>query len=69
MPSADCFTDHHLVRAKLRFSIKPPVKRKGPQMKRVQVDRLLGLREEFQSKLDVRLNSNKGQWQKEDPES
>ncbi|CAH1266354.1 Hypp3340 [Branchiostoma lanceolatum] len=69
MPSADCFIDHRLVRAKLRLSIKPPVKRKGPQMKRVQVDRLLGLREEFQSKLDVRLNSNKGQWQKEDPES
>ncbi|KAI8499112.1 hypothetical protein Bbelb_228760 [Branchiostoma belcheri] len=69
MPSADCYTDHRLVRAKLRLSVKPPVKRKGPQMRRLQVDRLQGLKEEFQAKLDERLSRDEGQWQKEDPES
>ncbi|XP_035672024.1 uncharacterized protein LOC118413014 [Branchiostoma floridae] len=69
MPSADCYTDHRMVRARLRFSIKPPVKRKGPQMKRLQVDRLHGLKEKFQDKLSERLNRDEDKWQTEDPEN
>eukprot|EP00058_Branchiostoma_floridae_P011910 XP_002597398.1 hypothetical protein BRAFLDRAFT_69317 [Branchiostoma floridae] len=47
----------------------PPVKRKGPQMKRLQVDRLHGLKEKFQDKLSERLNRDEDKWQTEDPEN
>ena len=40
MPSADCYTDHRLVHAKLAFTFKPPPKKKGPQTKKLQVHRL-----------------------------
>ena len=56
MPSADCSTDHRLVRAKLRLSIKPLPKKSRPQTKKLQVDRLYSLKEEFQSKLEERLS-------------
>ena len=48
MPSADCYTDHRLVRA----TIKPAVKRRRPQIKTLQVNRLHLLKEEFQSELE-----------------
>ena len=40
MPSADCYTDHRLVRCKVAFAFKSPSKRKGPQMKKLQVRKL-----------------------------
>ncbi|WP_419586331.1 hypothetical protein, partial [Thiolapillus sp.] len=40
MPSADCYTDHRLVRCKVAFAFKSPPKRKGPQTKKLQVHKL-----------------------------
>ncbi|WP_419629875.1 hypothetical protein, partial [Thiolapillus sp.] len=40
MPSADCYTDHRLVRCKVAFTFKSPPKRKGPQTKKLQVHKL-----------------------------
>ena len=40
MPSADCYTDHKLVRCKVAFVFKSPPKRKGPQTKKLQVHKL-----------------------------
>ena len=34
MPSADCYTDHWLVRCKVAFTFKSHPKRKGPQTRR-----------------------------------
>ena len=40
MPSADCYTDHRLVRCKVAFAFKSPPKRKGPETKNLQVHKL-----------------------------
>ena len=40
MPSANCCTDHSLVRCRVAFTIKSPPKRKGPPLKKLQVHRL-----------------------------
>ena len=40
MPSADCYTDHRLVCCEVPFAFKSPPKRKGPQMKKLQVNKL-----------------------------
>ena len=40
MPSADCYTDHRLVRIEIAFAFKSPPKTKGPQTKRLQVHKL-----------------------------
>ena len=40
MPSADCYTDHRLVYCKVTFTFKSPHKRKGPQMKKLQMHKL-----------------------------
>ena len=40
MPSADCYTDHRLVRCKVAFAFKSPPKKKGPQTKKLQVHKL-----------------------------
>ena len=37
MPSADCYTDHRLVRCKVAFTFKSLPKRKGVQMKKLQM--------------------------------
>ena len=57
MPSADCYTDHRLMRAKLAFTFKPPPKKKGPQTKTLQVNRLHqpDIKAAFQAKLTERL--------------
>ena len=55
MPSADCYTDHKLVRPTVRLTINPAVKRRSPQIKTLQVDRLPLLKEEFQNKLENKL--------------
>ena len=69
MPSADCYTEHQLVRARLRLTIKPQVKNKGPQVKKLQVDRLQGLKEEFQNRLEEHLNNTDDTSLEEDPRS
>ncbi|KAL8623404.1 hypothetical protein ACOMHN_063714 [Nucella lapillus] len=66
MPSVDCYTDHRLVRAKLRLAIKPPMKGKGPQAKKLQIDRLHECKEELQNKLGERLKSIKDSSNEED---
>lgn len=58
MPSADCYTDHRLVRAKVRLTIKPLEKRKGPLVMKLQVDRLYRQEKEFQNELEKHLNNN-----------
>ncbi|XP_068760068.1 craniofacial development protein 2-like [Montipora capricornis] len=55
MPSADCYTDHRLVRATARVIMRPAVKRKTPQIKTLQVDQLPLLKEKFQSELESKL--------------
>ena len=40
MPSADCYTDHRLVRSKVAFTFKPPPRKKGPQTRRLNVQKL-----------------------------
>ena len=40
MPSADCYTDHRLVRFKVTFAFKSPPKRKGPGTKKLPVHKL-----------------------------
>ena len=55
MPSADCYTDHRLVCATARLIMRPAVKRKTPQIKTLQVDRLPLLKEKFQSELESKL--------------
>ncbi|KAK2562750.1 hypothetical protein P5673_014468 [Acropora cervicornis] len=57
MPSADCYTDHRLVRAKLAFTFEPPPKKKGPQTKKLQVHRLHQpeIEAAFQARLGERL--------------
>lgn len=52
MPSADCYTDHRLVRAIVRMIIKPTTKRKTPQIKTLQVDQLPLRKESFQREQD-----------------
>ena len=68
LPSADCDTDHRLVRAKVRLSIKPKVNKKILQKKKLQVDKLSAKKEEFQTKLASRLNSEINPDQSPDPE-
>ena len=58
MPSADCCSDHRLVRCKVAFTVKPPSKRKGPQTKKLQLHRLRDPRVEnnLQVMLEERLH-------------
>ena len=58
MPSAVCYTDHRLVRRKVTFAFKSPLKRKGPQMKKLQVHKLRDLRvkNNLQVMLEERLH-------------
>lgn len=55
MPSADCYTDHRLVCATARLIMRPAVKRKTPQIKTLQVDRLPLLKEKFQSEFESKV--------------
>ena len=58
MPSADCYTDHRLVRSKVAFTFKPPPRKKGPQMRRLNVQKLrCPLHQKtYQAKLAERLD-------------
>ena len=59
MPSAECHTDHRLVRCNLSLHIKPKPKRGGPPIKKLQVGSLKSaevkadLQSNLQSKLEV----------------
>lgn len=54
---ADCNTDHRLVRAKLKLTLKPAVRKGGPRVRRLQVDKLSLFREDFQKELEIRLQN------------
>ena len=57
MPSADCYTDHRLVRCKVAFTFMSPPKRKGSQTKKLLVHKLPNPRVEnnLQVMLEERL--------------
>ena len=57
MHSADCYTDHRLVRCKVAFAFKSPPKKKGPRAKKLQVHKLRDPR--------VRDNISKSCWRKD----
>jgi len=59
MPSADCYTDHRLIRCKVAFVFKPPPRKKGPQGRRFFVAKLKdpATKATFQEKLGERLNN------------
>ena len=58
MPSADCYSDHRLVRSKVAFTFKPPPRKKGPQTRRLNVQKLrCPLHQKtYQAKLAERLD-------------
>lgn len=57
MPSAECHTDHRLVRCRLRLNFKPKMKRGSTPVKKFQVGNLQSaeVKAEFQSNLQKRL--------------
>ncbi|GFS05834.1 hypothetical protein ElyMa_004691900 [Elysia marginata] len=59
MPSAECSTDHRLVRCKLNLQFKPKPKRKGKPLKKINVSKL-SIEEivaKFQADLEKNLNA------------
>ena len=57
IPSADCYTDHRLVRASLRMAFKPTKRGKGPQVKKLDLGNLRLCHAEFQARLVNKLTS------------
>ena len=55
MTNADCYTDHRLVCCKVTFAFKSPRKRKGPQMKKLQVHKIC----------DQRVKNNLQVWRRD----
>ncbi|KAK6976599.1 craniofacial development protein 2 [Biomphalaria glabrata] len=55
MPSADCYTDHRLVRTKLNITIKMVKKDGLPRAKMLDVERLADVRERFSVLLEADL--------------
>ncbi|KAK6965792.1 craniofacial development protein 2, partial [Biomphalaria glabrata] len=55
VPSAECYTDHRLVRTKLNFTIKMVKKDGLPRAKKLNVDRLADVRERFRELLEADL--------------
>ncbi|XP_055895347.1 craniofacial development protein 2-like [Biomphalaria glabrata] len=55
MPSADCYTDHRLVRTKLNITIKMVKKDGLPRAKKLNVERLADVRERFSVLLEANL--------------
>ncbi|KAJ7425713.1 craniofacial development protein 2-like protein [Willisornis vidua] len=60
MPSAECQTDHHLVRCKLNLHFKPKSKRGGIPRRRFQVNNLqtAPVKDSFQVNLHTRFKDN-----------
>ena len=58
MPSADCDSDHRLVRCKVAFTFKSPPKTKGPQTKKLYLHKLLDprVKNNLQVMLEGRLH-------------
>ena len=56
MPSAECHTDHRLVRCKLRLQFKPKHKKKGNPKKKLNIGSLC--REEVKAKFQADLQQN-----------
>ncbi|XP_076467573.1 uncharacterized protein LOC143298578 [Babylonia areolata] len=68
MPSADCYTDHRLVCAKVRLTVRPAIRRRGPPTKKLNVQQLLVKEEEFRKELEDRLKAEVSSSQEPDPE-
>ena len=58
MPSADCYTNHRLIRCKVAFTFKSQLKNKGPQTKKLQVHKFRDpkVKTNFQVMLEKRLH-------------
>ena len=58
MPSADCYTNHRLICSKVAFTFKPLLRKKGPQTRRLSVQKLrCPLHQKtYQTKLAERLD-------------
>ena len=54
MSSADCNTDHKLCRTKVRLNIKPAVRKRGVQVKKLDTNRHLARKSEFEEELQTR---------------
>lgn len=59
MPSADCHTDHRLVRCKLRLHFKPKPSKGGPPKKKFKLDKLQSaeVKAGFQAGIQSRLEN------------
>lgn len=55
MPIAVCCTNHRLVRAKTKITIKATVKGRRPQTKKLHISQLLIQRGEFNRELEARF--------------
>ena len=55
MPSADCYTDHRVVRTSLRMAFKPTKRGKRPQVKKLDLGNPRLCQAEFQEKLENKL--------------
>ena len=54
MSSADCNTDHKLCRTKFRLNIKLAVRKRGVQVKKLDTNRHLARKSEFEEELQAR---------------
>ncbi|XP_037774499.1 uncharacterized protein LOC119571119 [Penaeus monodon] len=59
MPSAECHTDHRLVRSKLRLHFKPKPRKRGPPTKKFDLEKLQSseVKADFQADLQSKLES------------
>nr|XP_054774768.1 uncharacterized protein LOC129282940 [Lytechinus pictus] len=60
MPSAECHTDHRLVRCKLRMHFKPKLRKGGPRRKKFDLNKLQSaeVKAEFQVGIQAKLENN-----------
>ena len=60
MPSAECHTDHRLVRCKLRMHFKPKPRKGGPRKKKFDLNKLQSaeVKAELQAGLQAKLENN-----------
>ena len=60
MPSAECHTDHRLVRGKLRMHFKPKPRKGGPHKKKFKLSKLQSavVKADFQVGLQAKLGNN-----------
>ena len=58
MPSAECYTDHRLVRSKVKLRLKTKIKRKTAPRRKLCIDSLqsTAVKKEYQEQLQVNLD-------------